>query len=215
MATCHIFWSQDECIWGGISLPLSIVSRHFNARGGHSENEHSRGVHRGWHEWKIFVHIYGWTCQKVLWHINLINGEGWPQEVDVASLSPIGCRACCKRRDEPCISLGVTSMPKWGFCFTLPITSIVQSITSTDSDGLDPLIIAAQSVKANSVQVRLLCSPPECRLHSIWPKYSGHKHKSIDFDSLYSVPRNCCNVCDFQHSLLIPLQPKLQKNSTI
>ena len=27
----------------------------------------------------------------------------------------------------------------------------------------------------------------------------------------YSVPRNCCNVCNFQHSLLIPLQPKLQK----
>jgi len=28
---------------------------------------------------------------------------------------------------------------------------------------------------------------------------------------LYSVPRNHCNVCDFQHSLLIPLQQKLQK----
>src|SRR5258708_7923340 len=28
---------------------------------------------------------------------------------------------------------------------------------------------------------------------------------------IYSAPRNHCNVCDFQHSLLIPLQPKLQK----
>ena len=27
----------------------------------------------------------------------------------------------------------------------------------------------------------------------------------------YSVPRNRCNVCHFQHSLFIPLQPKPQK----